>query len=94
MISYVRQVPIAKSVRKTIENSFAESRDISFRAKISSIPTVESILRAVSVNPNLNTEEELRVFMIKHILSDLRLTKNEQEQFKNNPDLISEQSTQ
>ena len=74
MMSYVRQVPICKSVRKAIEESFAESGNASFRAKIGDIPTVESILRAVSLYPNLNNAEELRTFMVKHILSDLRLT--------------------
>lgn len=86
MISYVRQVPICQSVRKAIEESFTESGDASFRAKIGDIPTVESILRAVSLYPNLNNAEELRTFMVKHILSDLRLTKDQQQQFfmKNN----------
>jgi len=94
MISYVRQVSICQSVRKNIEKSIAESGDIRFRAKISSIPTVESILRAVSLNPNLNTEEELRAFMIKHILSDLHLTEDQQQQFKINNDALREHNTQ
>ena len=93
MISYAKQVPICKSVRSTIERSFAGIGDISFRAKISSIPTVESILRAVSLYPNLNTEEELRAFMIKHILSDLRLTKDQQELFKKNSDALGQQDS-
>jgi hypothetical protein len=38
MISYVRQVPICQSVRKAIEESFTESGDASFRAKIGDIP--------------------------------------------------------
>ena len=94
MISYVRQIPIYKSVRKAIEESFSQSGDASFRGKISSIPTVESVLRAVSLYQNLNTEEELRAFMIKHILSDLRLTKDQQEQFLRNNNASREQSMQ
>lgn len=93
MISYARQVPICKSVRNSIEKSFAEVGDISLRAKISNIPTVESILRAVSLYPDLNTEEELRAFMVKHILNDLRLTKDQQEQFKKSSAVSVEQSS-
>lgn len=91
MISYVRQVPICKSVRKAIEESFAESGQANFRAKISDIPTVESVLRAVSLYQNLNTEEELRAFITRHILSDLRLTKDQQQQFMKNNDVSRDQ---
>ncbi len=94
MISYVRQVPICRSVLKAIEESLAQSGDASFRAKISDIPTIESVLRAVSLYQNLNTDEELRAFMIKHILSDLRLTKDQQQQFMKNNDASRDQSMQ
>ena len=94
MMSYVKQVPICQAVRRTIERSFAESGDAHFRAKIGKIPPVESVLRAVSLYQNLNTEEELRAFMIKHILSDLRLTKDQQEQFLRNNNASREQSMQ
>lgn len=94
MMSYVKQVPICQAVRRTIERSFAESGDAHFRAKIGKIPPVESVLRAVSLYPNLNTEEELRAFMIKHILSELRLTKDQQERFNKNIYVSGEQSSQ
>lgn len=93
MMSYVRQVPICQAVRRTIEKSFAESGDPAFRAKISNIPPVESILRAVSLYPNLNTEEELRAFMVRHILSDLRLTKDQQQRFTIHSDTSGEQTS-
>jgi hypothetical protein len=82
MISYLKQVPICNDVRKAIERSLSGRGDASFRGKISKIPTVESVLRAVSLNPNLNTEEDLRAFITQHIYNELRLTKDEQEQFK------------
>jgi len=82
MISYLKQVPICNDVRKAVERSLSGSGDVSFRGKISKIPSVESVLRAVSLNPNLNTEEELRIFITQHIFNELRLTKEELEQFK------------
>jgi len=74
MLSYARQAAICGSVRKTIEQTLAQSNDMGLRAKISSIPTTEGILRAVSVRPSIDTEEELKDFIIKHILNSLRLT--------------------
>lgn len=79
MLSYSRQVVICGSVRKTLEQTIAQSSDIGLRAKISGIPTTESVLRAVSLFPNINTEEELKDFIIKHIVSSLRLTESQRE---------------
>lgn len=79
VISYARQAAICGSVRKTIEQTLAQSNDMGLRAKISSIPTTEGILRAVSVRPSIDTEEELKDFIIKHILSSLRLTEIQRE---------------
>ncbi len=79
MLSYSRQVVICGSVRKTLEQTIAQSSDIGLRAKINGIPTTESVLRAVSLFSNINTEEELRDFIIKHIVSSLRLTESQQE---------------
>ncbi len=84
MISYLKQVPICNDVRKTIERSLAQGGDAHLRGKISKIPPVESVLRAVSLYPNLNTEEELRAFIARHIFSELRLTKEQLEQFERN----------
>ena len=94
MMSYSKQVPICNDVRKAIERSLSGGGDASFRAKIGKIPPVESVLRAVSLNPNLNTEEELRAFIIQHIFNELRLTRDEQEQFKRISYASGEQSTQ
>jgi len=79
MLSYSRQVVICGSVRKTLEETIAQSSDIGLRAKINGIPTTESVLRAVSLFRNINTEEELRDFIIKHIASSLRLTESQRE---------------
>lgn len=79
MLSYSRQFVICGSVRKTLEQTIAHSSDIGLRAKISGIPTTESVLRAVSLFPNINTEEELKDFIIKHIVSSLRLTESQRE---------------
>jgi hypothetical protein len=79
MLDYLRQVAISGSVRKTIERAVAQSTDMGIRAKINSIPTTESVLRAVSVRPDINTEEKLKDFTIEHILSSLRLTEIQRE---------------
>ena len=74
MFSYVRQVAICESVRETIKRAFAQSDDVNVRLKANNITTTESVLRAVSLLPSLDTEEKLKDFMIEHILSSLRLT--------------------
>lgn len=84
MLSYAKQAAICGSVRKTIEQTVARSNDMRLRIKINSIPTTEGILRAVSVFRNIDTEEELKDFIIKHILSSLRLTESQREYLKPN----------
>ena len=74
MFSYVRQVAICESVRETIKRAFAQSDDVNVRLKANNITTTESVLRAVSLLPSLDTEEKLKDFIIEHILSSLRLT--------------------
>ncbi len=93
MISYVKQVSLCSGVRKAIERSLAESGDANVRAKIGKIPPVDSILRVVSLYPNLDTEEGLRAFMVQHIFSELRLSKDEQDQIKRNNGAVGEQSS-
>ena len=92
MISYAKQVPICSDVREAIEKALAETGDANFRAMIFKIPPVESVLRAVSLYPNLNTEEELRAFITRHILDELHLTKEQLEQFRRNSYTGCEQS--
>jgi hypothetical protein len=74
MINYLKQVDISGSARKIIERALIQSDDAGVRAKANDIPTTESVLRTVSVLPNIDTEEKLRDFTIEHILSSLRLT--------------------
>jgi hypothetical protein len=74
MLSYLRQVAICESVRGIIKKAFAQSDDVNVRLKANNITTTESVLRAVSLLPSLDTEEKLKDFMIEHILSSLRLT--------------------
>jgi len=78
-LDYLRQVAISESVRKTIERAVRQSNDAGIRAKVRDIPTTESILRAVSVHPNIATEEQLKAFTIEHILSNLHLTEIQRE---------------
>ena len=79
MISYMRQVAICNAVREKIKQTLARSNDMGIRTKIINIPTTESVLRAVSLFPNIDTEEELKDFITKHLLSSLRLTTVQQE---------------
>jgi hypothetical protein len=84
MITYLRQVALCGSVRKMIERAFERSDDMDLRRKINSIPTTESILRAVSLLPSLDDEDKLKVFMIDHALTDLRLSPVQKEQLNLN----------
>ena len=74
MIDYLRQVAICEPVRERIKQAVVRSGDMSVRARTTHISTIESILRAVSVIPGIDTEEKLKDFAIEHILSSLRLT--------------------
>jgi hypothetical protein len=74
VFSYVKQVAICETVRETIKRAFAQSDDLNVRLKANNITTTESVLRAVSLLPSLDSEEKLKDFMIEHILSSLRLT--------------------
>jgi len=79
MISYVRQIAVCEPVLEMIKRAVAQSDDAGIRAKIIHIPTKESVLRAVSVNPEIDTEEKLRDFTIEHVLVSLQLTEIEKE---------------
>jgi len=74
MISYVRQIAICEPVLEMIKRAVNQSDDAGIRASIVHIPTKESILRAVSVLSDIDTEEKLRSFTIEHVLSSLRLS--------------------
>ena len=79
MLSYPRQIALSESVRETIKRALARSSQLSTKLKTSSIHTTDSIPRAVSLFPNVNTEEELKEFIIKRIATDLRLTESDEE---------------
>ncbi len=79
MISYLRQVAICGPVLEMIKQAVMQSNDIGIRAKVTHISTTESVLRAVSVRPEIDTEEKLRDFAIEHALSNLHLTEIQRE---------------
>ena len=79
MISYIRQVEICGPVLDMIRRAITQSDDAGTGASVVHIPTKESVLRAVSVLPSVDTEEELKDFIIERILSDLRLTEIQRE---------------
>ncbi len=80
MLSYTRQIALCESVRETVKQALVKSSQLSTKLKAGSIPTTDSILRAVSLFPNINTDEELKEFIIKRIVTYLRLTEDEKEQ--------------
>lgn len=79
MLSYLRQVAICGPVLEMIKRAVAQSNDKGVRAKVMHIPTTEGVLRAVSVLPNIASEEQLKAFIIEHVLNNLRLTEIEKE---------------
>src|SRR5512137_2043964 len=86
MLGYLRQVGICNSVLERIRQSLEKSGDWHMKLKMSSIPATESILRAVSVRADLNTEEKLMEFITEYVLESLRLTTIQREQLKGNPE--------
>ncbi|OPY81233.1 MAG: hypothetical protein A4E65_01179 [Syntrophorhabdus sp. PtaU1.Bin153] len=79
MLNYLRQVAVCESVREMIKQALAQSDDAGIRQKANAIPTHDSILRAVSLDPSINDEETLKAFIVKHILTNLRLTETQKE---------------
>ena len=79
MLSYLRQVAICESVRETIKRALARNDDVGVRLAANNIGTTESVLRAVSLLPGLDTEEKLKDFIIEQMLSSLRLTADQRE---------------
>jgi hypothetical protein len=74
VLSYLRQVAICESVRETIKRALARNDDVVVRLAANNIDTTESVLRAVSLLPGLDTEEKLKDFIIEQMLRSLRLT--------------------
>ena len=79
MISYFKQVAVCRPVLDMIRRAVTLSNDAGLRAKVLDIPSAESLLRVVSVQPNVDTEEELKDFITKHILNSLQLTEIQRE---------------
>ena len=79
MISYMRQIAICEPVLEMIKRAVTQSDDAGIRAKIVHMPTKESILRAVSVLPSVDTEEKLKEFIIDHLLVSLQLSEIQRE---------------
>ncbi len=73
MLNYLKQVEICESVQKIVKKSISSSDDKNLKMQNINFPTTESILRAVSVLPNIDTEEKLKDFIIEHISRVLRL---------------------
>jgi len=84
MISYLRQVDICESVRKAIKQFIVQSDDKILKLKANNIPTADSILRMVSILPNIDTEEKFKDFTIEHISLSLSLTPIQREHLELN----------
>ena len=80
MVSYSRQVAICESVRETIKRAVAQSDDVQIRRRATVIDK-ESVLRAASIQPGLDTEDKLLDFITEHVLNNLRLTPTQRERF-------------
>jgi hypothetical protein len=79
VISYLRQVAICELVRETIKRALAQNDDVGVRLAVNNIDTTESVLRAVSLLPSLDTEEKLKDFIIEQMLRSLLLTADQRE---------------
>jgi hypothetical protein len=74
MLSYMDQVAICNSVREGIKRALAQSEDAAVRLKVHKVPATESILRAVTLFPGVDTREKLKDFIIEHVLGVLNIT--------------------
>ncbi len=81
MLSYLRQVAICALVQETIKQGLAHG-DLAGRLKITTIPSTDSILRAASLHPDIDAEEEFKELVTEHILKSLRLSSIEREQLR------------
>ncbi len=74
MLSYMDQIAVCTPIREMIIRAVTQSDDVNIKRKANDVQTNESILRAVSLRPELHTKEQLKDFIIEHILEGLRLT--------------------
>jgi hypothetical protein len=84
MLNYSRQVAICEAVRETIKKALIQSEDVSIKLRVSDIPTTDSILRAASVLPSIDTEEQLKGFIIDDVLASLHIATIQKEQINLN----------
>ena len=77
MVSYVRQVAVCEPVRKAIARVMNESQDPALKMKTYTIPSTDSVLRAISLSPHIDDEHTLKSAITDHILSVLRLTEDQ-----------------
>lgn len=84
MLSYVKQLALCESIREKIKGSLARSNDFVTRLRGNDLPTNESILRAVSLLPAIDTEEALKDFVIDQLVGSLRLTADQREELNLN----------
>ncbi len=84
MINYLRQVALCKSVQEEIKRALTQNVDIGGRLKLNTIPSTESILRAASLRPDIDTEEGFKELVTEHVLESLRLTPIQKEDFRVN----------
>jgi hypothetical protein len=73
MLSYMDQVAICNSAREGIKRALAQSEDPAVRLKVHKIPATESILRAVTLIPSVDTKDKLKDFIIEHVLGVLNI---------------------
>ena len=84
MLSYLEQVAICDSVLEKIKRAVTQSADAEVRLKAHKIPTTDSILRAVTLFPTINTSEKLKDFIIEHVRGSLSLNANQSEHLEMN----------
>ena len=84
MFSYFVQVAACDFVRETIKRALTQSDDVDVRGKANFIADTDSILRAVSLCPNIDTAEKLKGLIIEYVLHSLHLTTSQREHLRLN----------
>ncbi len=79
MLSYSKQTIVCESIREMIRQALLKSRQLPTRLKAASVPSTDSILRAVSTSSNADTEESLKDFIVDYVLATLRFTEVQRE---------------
>jgi hypothetical protein len=74
MISYARQTAVCNAVRETVKQAFEQIGYRTLGSKTGDIPTTDSVLRAISLSPNIDTEQTLKQVITEYIIAALRLT--------------------